>query len=94
MSAVVPFYVKKAYHEEPSFANTKIVTSLFSEQLKGDLGSKFKSIVAFRDAKKELVSGYNEKFDFIELGKLALDYSDGIIEARPNSKQGIIRLCS
>ena len=30
MSAVVPFYVKKAYHEEPSFANTKIVTSLFS----------------------------------------------------------------
>ena len=33
MSAVVPFYVKKAYHEEPSFANTKIVTSLFSEQI-------------------------------------------------------------
>ena len=42
MSAVVPFYIKKAYHEEPSFANTKIVTSLFSEQLQGYLGSKFK----------------------------------------------------
>lgn len=90
MSAVVPFYVKKAYHEEPSFANTKIVTSLFSEQLKGDLGSKFKSIVAFRDAKKELVSGYNEKFDFVELGKLALDYSDGIIEARPTVNKELL----
>lgn len=90
MSAVVPFYVKKAYHEEPSFANTKIVTSLFSEQLKGDLGSKFKSIVAFRDAKKELVSGYNEKFDFVELGKLAIDYSDGIIEARPTVNKELL----
>ena len=90
MSAVVPFYVKKAYHEEPSFANTKIVTSLFSEQLKGDLGSKFKSIVAFRDVKKELVSGYNEKFDFVELGKLALDYSDGIIEARPTVNKELL----
>ena len=90
MSAIVPFYVKKAYHEEPSFANTKIVTSLFSEQLKGDLRSKFKSIVAFRDAKKELVSGYNEKFDFVELGKLALDYSDGIIEARPTVNKELL----
>ena len=90
MSAIVPFYVKKAYHEEPSFANTKIVTSLFSEQLKGDLGSKFKSIVAFRDAKKALVSGYNEKFDFVELGKLALDYSDGIIEARPTVNKELL----
>ena len=90
MSAIVPFYVKKAYHEEPSFANTKIVTSLFSEQLKWDLGSKFNSNVAFRDAKKELVSGYNEKFDFVELGKLALDYSDGIIEARPTVNKELL----
>ena len=66
------------------------LTSLFSEQLKGDLGSKFKSIVAFRDAKKELVSGYNEKFDFVELGKLALDYSDGIIEARPTVNKELL----
>lgn len=90
MSAVVPFYVKKAYHEEPSFANTKIVTSLFSEQLKGDLGGKFKSTVAFREAKKELVAGYNEKFDFFELGKLAIDYSDGIIEARPKVNKNLL----
>ena len=54
------------------------------------MGSKFKSIVAFRDAKKELVSGYNEKFDFVELGKLALDYSDGIIEARPTVNKELL----
>ena len=31
MSAVVPLYVKTAYHDEPSYADTKVVTSLFSK---------------------------------------------------------------
>lgn len=81
MSAVIPLYVKTAYHEEPSFANTKVVTSLFQNQLKNDLGENFKRCVEFREARAELLSKYNEKFDFMELGKLAIDYSDGIVEA-------------
>ena len=81
MAAVVPFYVKTAYHEEPSFANAKVVTSLFNKQLKKDLGTNFKQCVAFREATPELLAGYNDDFNFIELGKLAIDYSDGIVEA-------------
>ena len=81
MSAVVPLYIKTAYHEEPSFANTKVITSLFSKQLKSELGEGFKKGVEYKDAKMELFGKYNEKFDFTELGKLAIDYSDGIVEA-------------
>lgn len=81
MSAVIPLYIKTAYHEEPSFANTKVVTSLFEDQLRGDLGENFKNVVAFREAKTDLLKNYNANFDFIELGKMAIDYSDGIIEA-------------
>ena len=84
MAAVIPFYVKTAYKEEPSFTNTKVVTSLFQDQLKTDLGTKFKQCVQFRNAKTDLLNPYDEKFDFIELGKLAIDYSDGIIEAGNN----------
>lgn len=81
MSAVVPLYIKTAYHEEPSFANTKVVTSLFHDQPKGSLGDNFKRCVEFRDAKAELLNAYKEEFDFMELGKLAIDYSDGIVQA-------------
>lgn len=81
MSAVVPLYVKTAYHEEPMFADAKVVTSLFTKQLKSDLGTKFKHCVEFRDAKASLLSEYRDDFDFLELGKLAIDYSDGIVEA-------------
>ena len=73
MSAVVPFYIKTAYHEEPSFANTKVVTSLFSKSLKKDFGENFKSCLEFREANAELLQPYNDTFDFDELSKLAID---------------------
>ena len=81
MSAVVPLYVKTAYHEEPSFAKTKVVTSLFTQSLEKDLGTNFKKCLEFREAQAELLQNYSDNFDFIELGKLAIDYSDGIVQA-------------
>jgi len=80
MSAVVPFYAKTAYRDEPQFANAKIITSLFSEQPRGNLGANFKQCLEFRDAKSEYLEKYNEEFDFIELGKFAIDYSDGVVQ--------------
>ena len=32
MGAIVPLFVKQAYQDEPTFANTKIVTSLFDDE--------------------------------------------------------------
>ena len=90
MAAVVPFYVKTAYKEEPSFAETKIVTSLFSKSLKKDLGENFKKCLEFRDAKAELLKKYDDNFSFEELGKLAIDYSDGVIEAGKDANPGLI----
>lgn len=81
MSSVVPLYVKTAYKEEPCFANSKVVTSLFHDQLKNDLGTNFKRCLEFREVKEDLLKVYANDFDFMELGKLAIDYSDGIVEA-------------
>jgi starch synthase len=81
MSAVVPLYIKTAYRDEPSFANTKVVTSLFTKTLQNDLGENFKQCVEFRDAKAELLEPYADHFDFEEMGKLAIDYSDGVVLA-------------
>ena len=82
MSAVVPFYIKTAYKDEPSFADAKVVTSLFTKNITNDLGASFKQSVEYRDAKPALLSAYNDSFDFEELGKLAIDYSDGIMIAQ------------
>ena len=91
MSAVVPLYIKTAYHEEPSFANTKVVTSLFSKNLGSPLEPTFKQSVEFRDAKADLLAPYADTFDFDELNKLAIDYSDGIIQAEKTVSKALLK---
>ena len=71
MSAVVPRYIKTAYSEEPCFANSKVVTSLFTNELKQTLGENFKHSVSYRDTTEELLKPYKKNFDFMDLGKLA-----------------------
>lgn len=90
MSAVVPLYVKTAYHDEPSFADTKVVTSLFEKSIEKDLGDNFKKCLEFRDVKESLLNAYHDNFDFEELGKLAIDYSDGIVQADPEVNADLI----
>jgi starch synthase len=89
MSAVVPLYIKTAYSDEPSFAETKVVTSLFTNTLNKDLGTNFKKCIAFREATPELLERYNDNFDIEELGKLAIDYSDGVVNADAEVNQGL-----
>ena len=91
MTGVIPFYVKTAYREEPSFANAKVITSIFDSSLKGDFGDNFKRCVEFRDAKSEMLDKYDPKFDFIEFGKMAIDYSDGIVQATKNANKDLMK---
>ena len=81
MSAAIPFYVKTAYHDEPSFAETKVVTSLFAQSLEKQLGSDFKQCLEFREGRAELLKDYQDNFDFYELSKMAIEYSDGVVVA-------------
>lgn len=90
MGAVVPLYVKTAYREEPSFANAKVVTSLFTKSLKKDLGQNFKKCLEFREVNAGLLTKYDDNFDFEELGKLAIDYSDGVIEAGKDVNESLL----
>lgn len=81
MSAVVPLYIKKVYASEPTFNNTKIVTSLFNSNLQNGVGENFKKSLEFREVNPKTLKKYKENFDYTELLKLAIDYSDAVIEA-------------
>ena len=90
MSAVIPFYIKTAYHDEPSFAETKVVTSLFANSLNKDMAENFKHCLEFRDATAELLAPYKDRFDFNELAKLAIDYSDGVVQAEETADEALL----
>ena len=94
MSGVVPFYIKTAYHDEPSFANTKVVSSLFTKSMKSGLDPNFKRCLEFREATADLLTPYKDQFDFDELSKLAVDYSDGVVEAIQGVNQDLLGYAS
>jgi starch synthase len=91
MGAVVPLYIKTAYHDEPSFAETKVVTSLFTNSINSELGNNFKRCIEFRDATADMLTKYKDNFDFEELGKLAIDYSDGVIAAHKKVNKDLLK---
>ena len=91
MGAVVPLYIKTAYHEEPSFANTKVVTSLFPKDFDSTLDPNFKQYINFREATPEVLKKYNDVFDYDELCKLAIDYSDGVIAGSKKTNAALLK---
>ena len=50
-------------------------------ELDKDLGENFKQCLEFRETTADLLKGYKDNFDFTELAKLAIDYSDGIVQS-------------
>ena len=90
MSAIVPLYIKTAYRDEPSFSNVKVVTSLFNKDLDSDFGPDLRHYMEFRDANAEVLSAYPEVLDFNSLSKIAIDYSDGVIEAGSNVEKELV----
>lgn len=82
VSAVVPFYIRTAYQDEPSFANSKIVFALSDEELNLPLPANFPAALAYRSADRELIMNQGLEYKQpLDLLKLALAHSDAVAEA-------------
>lgn len=78
-TALAPLYLKRMYSDDPGFKNTKIIYSVYDKNFKStlnkDLVNKLKQDgVADKDLKNL------EKNDFLSLSKLAVQFSDGVIQ--------------
>ena len=85
ISSLVPLYIKTAYAEEPSFRDTKVVFSLFDEHLSSNLSEGVTDKIMLKGIEKQQIEEIikpNSNFD--DLCKLAISYSDGIIQSSEN----------
>jgi starch synthase len=67
-----------------------VVTCLPDKEFKSELDDNFKRCLEFRDVNSSMLANYKDKFDFIELSKLAIDYSDGIIEGYNGANSALL----
>lgn len=77
MTALMPLYLRRQYHDDPYFADSKVVYTAFDEPFKGSLDSRL--------TEKLIMDGFNaEDVEAIQdptvdnLNKLAISYSDGV----------------
>lgn len=81
MSAFVPLYIKKAYQDEPSFRDSKVVFSLFRGDFKSQLSENIVEKLLLKDIQKADVEDIIKPgANFEDLCKLAISYSDGVIQ--------------
>jgi len=84
ISALVPLYIKKIYQDEPSFRDTKVIFSLFSDEPKSKLQDDIIEKIILKDIKRsDLEDILPPSATYQDLCKLAISHSDGVIE---NSK--------
>lgn len=91
ISALAPIYLKRIYHEDPSFRSAKVAYALFDETFEGTLNERFfekMKMDGFDAEDLEIINSNN--VDYITLNKLAIKYADGIIQASPNVNEELI----
>lgn len=87
MSALAPLYIKKAYCDEPSFRDTKIIYSTygtdFQSAIREDLGAR----VTLKGIDENDIKILNSAQNCLDIEKIAIAYSDGLIMNSENAKQ-------
>jgi starch synthase len=79
MTALVPLFIKKYYYNDPLFGQSKVVYSLYNDAFKKTLNPEIKTKVLLDGMVPADVS-LLEKPDYVNLSKLAINYSDAIIQ--------------
>ena len=80
MASLLPLYLREYYRDEPLFADSKIITSIYNKSFEGELDGEMINKIAFDGIEKEQISSLS-KPDYNNLLKVAADYSDAIILA-------------
>ena len=90
MTALAPLYIKKAYKDEPSFRDAKVVFSVYEDDFKNTLSDDFAAKLMLKGISKKDLGDLKEPVDYAALCKLAVDYSDGVIQNSEKVDESII----
>lgn len=78
LASLLPLYLKDYYKDEPLFAGSKIVTSLYNQSFDGTLNKEMINKIKFDDIADESITVL-ETPTYINIMKVAVDHSDALI---------------
>lgn len=84
ISALIPIYIKTAYRDEPSFRDSRVVYSMYEDSFHDNLKEDFAQQLLIKDMTADQLEGIRTPMDAAELNRLAIKYSDGLIQNSPD----------
>jgi len=79
LGSLVPLYIKKAYHDDPLFANSKVVYSVYNEKFKNPLSPNTKNNIILGGMTEDDVKILDNP-TYENMSKLAIEYADAVIQ--------------
>ena len=79
LASLLPIYLKEYYKNEPLFTDSKIVTSVYNQSFDETLDTNMINKVRFDNINEDVIKHLN-KPSYINLMKIAIDYSDALIK--------------
>lgn len=79
LTSVVPLYIKKYYHNDPLFKNSKVVYSVYNDDFKNTLSADFKDKLLLEGITGDDVKVLDDP-TFVNVSKFGIDYSDAVIK--------------
>jgi starch synthase len=83
MSSIIPYYIKTAYADEPSFRDCRVVFTPSEENLDTPLPENFDGIIKFRNTKTEDWESLCSTKDTQLLNRLGMKFADGVSLVKP-----------
>ncbi len=90
MSALVPLFIKKSYKDDPLFENSKVVYSAYNDSFKGNLNSSIKKKLEYDGIKMQDLKTLAPA-NYLNLQKLAIEYSDAIIQGNEEINKTVLK---
>ncbi len=90
IAALAPLMLKKVYSYDPSFANVKVVYSLFDQSFHGTLNASMASKIIGDEISAEDIPHLAGEPGLMELHKTAIDYADAICISSDNLPDEIV----
>lgn len=84
MTALAPLYIKKHYKGDPCFKNSKVVYSIYNDDFNQSFKKGFANKVKIDGVTSSDTKFIEKKANFESLSKLAINFSDGVIQGSPN----------
>lgn len=81
-TGLLPLYLKKSFRDNPLFADTRVVYSVYDDEFTNPLHKDFAKKIVYEGIDKSDLEVLKTP-SFANLSKLAIDYSDAVIKGAP-----------